>query len=117
VAVFRPGQDQEVLVVAAADPDAVRARLRPQLGHRLCVVASRWTTAELGAVRGHLHARHRAWNLLRLGQSAGEDGQACIAASLTRVLPEIALWAESLPAGIVTLDPWLRHAHPQPSGP
>jgi hypothetical protein len=75
-------------VVAAADPDAVRARLRPQLGDRLCVVASRWTTTELGAVRGHLHARRRAWNLLRLGQSAGEDGQACIGASLTRMLPE-----------------------------
>jgi hypothetical protein len=117
VTVFRPGPDQEVLVVAAADPDAAGAWLRPRLGKRLCVVASKWTMAELGAVRAHLHARHRAWNLLRLGQSTGEDGQACIAAELTRVLPEIALWAGSLPAGIVSLDPWLRPAHRQPSNP
>lgn len=117
VTVFRPGPDQEVLVVAAADPDTVEARLRPQLGWRLCVVASRWTTAELDAVRAHLHARQRAWNLFQLGQSAGEDGQACIAAKLTRVLPEIAVWAAHLPAGNVSLDPWLRPVRPQPSDP
>jgi hypothetical protein len=117
VTVFRPDQDQAVFVVAAADPDAVEARLRPQLGERLCVVASRWTTAELDAVRAHLHARHRAWNLLQLGQSTSEDSQACIAAKLTRVLPEIALWAASLPAGILSLDPWLLRAHPQLSNP
>jgi hypothetical protein len=34
-----------VLVVAAADRDAVEARIRPQLGERLCVVSSRWTKA------------------------------------------------------------------------
>jgi hypothetical protein len=110
VTVFRPGPDQEVVVVAAADPDAVEGRLRPQLGKRLCIVASRWTAAELGAVRGHLHAHHRAWKLVRLSQSTGEDGQAFIAAKLTMVSPEIALWAASLPAGLVSLDPWLRHS-------
>jgi hypothetical protein len=117
VAVFRPGPDQEVLVVAAADPDAAWAWLRPRFGARLCVVASRWTTAELDAVRAYLHARHRPWNLLQCGESASEDGQACIAAKLTRVSPEIALWAASIPAGIVSLDPWLRPAHPQPFDP
>ena len=117
VTVFRPGQGQEVLVVAAADQAAVEARMRPQLGPRLCVVASKWTTAELAAVRAHLHARHRAWNLLRLGQATGEDGQACIAATLTRVPPEIASWAAAQPPGIVSLDPWLQPAHPLPAGP
>ena len=115
VTVFRPGPHQEVLVVAAADPGVVEARLRPQLGPRLCVVASNWTTAELGAVRRHLHAHSKAWNLLRLGQATGGDGQACIAARLTRMLPEIASWAAALPAGIVSLDPWLRPAHPRGS--
>lgn len=115
VTVFRPGPDQEVLVVAAADPDAAEVWLRPQFGARLCIVASKWTTAELDAVRAHLHTRHRAWNIWQLGRSAGEDGQACIAAKLTRVSPEIALWAASLPAGIVSLDPWLRRPHPLPA--
>jgi hypothetical protein len=117
VTVFRPGPDQEVLVVAAADPNAAEIWLRPQFGERLCVVATKWTTAELDAVRAHLHARHRAWNLLQLSQSTGEDGQACMAAKLRRVSSEIGLWAASLPAGIVSLDPWLRPAHPLPSTP
>jgi len=48
VTVFRPDPGQEVLVVAAADPAAAEAWLRPRLGKRLCVVASKWTTPELG---------------------------------------------------------------------
>jgi hypothetical protein len=110
VTVFRPGQDQEVLVVAAADVDAVETRLRPRLGRRLCVVASRWTTAELDVVRGHLHAHHREWNLLQLAQTSTEDGQACINVKLTWVVLEIASWVSSLPSGMVSLDPWLRRA-------
>jgi hypothetical protein len=64
---FRPSEDQAVLVIAATDRDAVEARLRPQLGQRLCVVASRWTKAELDGVRAHLDAHHEQWNLLQLG--------------------------------------------------
>ena len=108
--IFRPSEDQAVLVIAATDRDAVEARLRPQLGERLCVVASRWTKAELDAVRVHLHAHHKRWNLLQLGPANSEDGQTCMAAKLTRVLPEVATWAASLPVGILSLDPWLRHA-------
>lgn len=111
VTVFRPGPGQEVLVVAATDPAAVEAMLRPRLGPRLCLVPSRWTKAELDAVRRHLHARHRSWNLLRLGQSADEDGQAYIGVELARVSPETASWAASMPTGILSLDPWLRPAH------
>ena len=45
----------------------------------------------------HLDERFEEWNLLELGESSGEDGQACLEAKLTRVLPEIAEWAASLP--------------------
>ena len=117
VTIFRPSEDQAVLVVAAADTGAVDARLRPQLGELLCVLASRWTRAEFDAVRTHLNERWEEWNLYELGESSSEDGQACTAAKLTRVLPEIAQWAASLPPGILALDPWLRHAGPQPSDP
>lgn len=117
VTTFRPGEDQAVLVVAAADLDAVEAQLRPQLGELLCVVTSRWTKAELDAVRAHLHAHWEDWNLYQLGPSNGEDGQTCMTAQLTRVLPDIADWAASLPGGILALEPWLRHADPQPSDP
>jgi hypothetical protein len=104
---FHPAKNQAVLVVAAADLAAVEARLRPQLGTSLCVVPSRWTQDQLGAVRDHLHQRWQHWNLLRLGPEHGEDGQAHIAAGLVRVLPEIVVWAASLPSGIVALEPWL----------
>jgi len=104
---FRPGTNQAVLVVAAADLAAVETRLRPQLGKSLCVVPSRWTQHQLDAVRDHLDQHSRQWNLLQLGPQHGEDGQPHIAAHLVRVLPEIAIWAASLPSGIVALEPWL----------
>ncbi len=103
-----------MLVVAAAGHGAVEARLRPQLGQLLCVVASRCTRAEINAVRAHLDERWEEWNLYELGESNGQAGQAYTAAKLTRVLPEIPEWAASLPPGILALDPWLR---PNAEGP
>lgn len=97
--------------VAAADPTAVEARLRPQLGRSLCVVPSRWTTGQLDSVRDQLHQRSRDWHLYQLGPRHAEDGQAHIAARLVRVLPEIAAWAASLPCGIAALKPWLTPAN------
>jgi hypothetical protein len=73
-------------------------------------VPSRWTQDQLDAVRDHLHQRWRHWNLYELGPQHAEDGQAHITARLVRVLPEIAVWAASLPAGIVALEPWLTPA-------
>jgi len=104
---FHPGPDQAVLVIAAADPAAVEARLRPQLGASLCVIPSRWTKHQLDTVRDHLDQHWQQWNLLQFGPRNGEDGQPRIAASLGRVLPEIAAWAASLPPGILALEPWL----------
>jgi hypothetical protein len=109
---FRPSEDQAVLVVAAADPEAVEAHLRPQLGQLLCVIPSKWTKAELEAVGAHLLAHHDDWNLYGWGDMSTEDGQAQITARLTRTLPEIATWAAGLPAGILGLEPWLTHAQP-----
>jgi hypothetical protein len=107
VVAFRPGRDQAVLVVAAADPDAVEARLRPQLGPRLCIVPSRWTRQQIDDARDYLHDRWDDWNLYQLGVMTSQDAQAIVSASLTRVLPEIAAWAASQPSGILRLDPWL----------
>jgi hypothetical protein len=109
---FRPSVDQAVLVVAAADPEAVEAHLRPQLGQLLCVIPSKWTKAELEAVGAHLLAHHDDWNLWAWGNASAEDGQSLISARLTRVLPEVATWAASLPPGILRLEPWLTHAQP-----
>lgn len=108
VTTFRPSDDQAVLVVAAADRDAVETRLRPQLGELLCVVTSRWTKSDLDAVRAHLRAHWDEWNLFQLGPLNGEDGQTRMTAALARVSPEIADWAAALPPGILALEPWLR---------
>jgi hypothetical protein len=109
ISVFRPSEDQAVLVVAAADPAAVETLLRPQLGPLLCVVPSKWTTAQLEAVRSHLHAHHQRWRLYRWGYGpTTDDGQARIEARLSWMQPDAAAWAASLPAGILDLDPWLK---------
>jgi hypothetical protein len=105
---FRPSKDQAVLVIAAADVDAVEGQLRPQLGPLLCVVPSKWNRAELEAIDAHLHAHHEKWNLYEWGYGpTTHDGQAQITARLTRMLPEAAAWAATLPSGILGLEPWL----------
>lgn len=107
VVTFRPGADQAVLVVAAADPAAVEARLRPQLGQRLCVVPSRWTKPDLDLVHGHLRAHLDDWNISALSIDVSEDAQAQVTAKLARVLPQTAAWAATLRAGILRLNPCL----------
>ena len=107
VTCFRPSDDQAVLVVAATDPEVVEAHLRPQLGQLLCVIPSKWSRDELEAVRAHLHAHHEDWNLYQWGYRTTGDGQGQISACLTRMLPEVAEWAASLPSGILRLQPWL----------
>jgi hypothetical protein len=107
VTVFRPSRTQLVLVVAAADADAVEAWLRPQLGARLCVVPSRWTRRELQDVRDHLSRRWDEWNLLAAGEINDSQGQPRVTARPARMLPEIAAWAAPLPEGLLLLRPWL----------
>ena len=107
VTLFRPSEDRAVLVVAASDLAAVEARLRPQLGVLLCVVPSRWTKAQLDEIGDYLWERREQWQLFEWGPHHTDDGQARMTARLARVLPEIAAWADSLPDGMVALDPWL----------
>jgi len=71
------------------------------------VIPRKWTTAELDVVRAHLHAHHENWSLYRWGYATAEDGQAQISADLTRVLPEIAAWAATLPPASWPFEAWL----------
>ena len=107
VTVFRPGRRQDVLVVAASDPDAVDAWLRPQLGARLCVVPTRWTRSELRTVREQISARWDDWHVYGAGEINASDGQPFVTVNLARILPEVAVWATPLQDGIVTLRPWI----------
>jgi len=73
--IFRPSTDQEVLVVAAADIEAVTRQLSPKLPNQLCVVPSRFTRDQLRDVHDVLHARRREWRLETFSRSADEHAQ------------------------------------------
>lgn len=107
VAQYRPGPGRLALVVAATDTDAVEARLRPQLGPRLCVVPSRWTRDQLDATRAVLHGKWEDWTIETTGESVDEDGQAYVEATLFRVLPELADWSTTLPDDLLRVVPVL----------
>jgi hypothetical protein len=61
-----------------------------------------WTRREAEQVRNHLREHRADWNIY-LMYITGDR----VEASLTRVLPSMAAWLETLPAGIVALEPWL----------
>lgn len=96
-----------VLVVAATDIDEVERQPRPQLGSRLCIVASRWPRQSVDRVRDHLLALAERWRIFFVGEGANEQAQAVIEAHLTHITAEVADWVDGLPDGLLTLRPWL----------
>jgi len=105
--IFRPSDDQAVLVVAATDIPAVEALLRPQLPDRLCIVPSRWSRAQLDAVQEHLRVMWDRWGIHKSGPLCDEQAQATMTATLVRVTDEIADWAAAQPDGLIALEPCL----------
>jgi hypothetical protein len=108
--IFRPSTDQEVLVVAAADIEAVTRQLSPKLPNQLCVVPSRFTRDQLKDVLDVLHAHRRKWRVETFGRSADEQAQPFTTAAPLRVTAEMAEWADSLPEGLLRLHPALNPA-------
>jgi hypothetical protein len=106
VTLFRPSATQVVLVVAADDPAAVEARLGPQLGGRLCIVASRYSRAEINSVREDL-VRRTGWPIWATGESCDDEGQPVVTVELTRVRPDFAAWLANQPEGLVHVEAWL----------
>jgi hypothetical protein len=104
---FRPAEDQLVLVAACADLEAVEAVLRPQLGQSLCLTRSRFSRAQIDQARAVIRQHRESWDLYLHSDTYDADGQESISASPIRVTPEIAEWADTLPAGLLTLNPWL----------
>ncbi len=115
VVIFRPSPRQAVLVVAASDVDTAKTVLEPQLPNQLCVVPSRWTRPQLDAVEAHLDLHAEDWSLHSWGPAADANGQPYVEAELVRTTAEIAEWAASLPAGLLTLVPSLAPAGQSPT--
>jgi hypothetical protein len=63
---------------------------------------SQWTRREAEQVRNHLREHWADWNIYVMGIMGDH-----VKASLIRVLPDMAAWLETLPAGILALEPWL----------
>jgi hypothetical protein len=109
--IFRPSADQEVLVIAATDVDAVTRQLSPQLPNQLCVVPSRFTSAQLDEVRDVLLAHWREWRLETCSTgSTDPQAQPFATAEPFRVTPDLAEWADTLPAELLRLNPAIRPA-------
>ncbi len=107
ICLFRPSSRQVVLVVAAEQPEEVEAALRPHIGVRLCVVASRWTRRQIDDLAADLPDGMRDWLVYQCGESTTADGQAVVFAKVARVLPAFAGWATPLPDGLLRIEPWL----------
>ncbi|MFC6155879.1 hypothetical protein [Kribbella jiaozuonensis] len=107
ITIFRPSADQEVLVVAATDVDAVIRQLSPKLPGQLCVVPSRFTRAQIDEVYDVLHARWRDWRLETFGTGSDDQAQPYIPATMFRVTADLAEWVDALPEGLVRLEPTL----------
>jgi hypothetical protein len=79
---------------------------RPGAGTQVLQVrpprTSQWTRREAEEVRNHLREHWADWNISSMGIMGDH-----VEARLTRVLPDMAAWLETLPAGILALEPWL----------
>ncbi|WP_427892900.1 hypothetical protein ACQHIV_08375 [Kribbella sp. GL6] len=110
-AIFRPSEDQEVLVVAATDVEAVTRELSPSLPNQLCVVRSRFTRAQLDEVRDVLLAHFQEWRLESFGTgNSNAQGQPFATAEPVCVTPELAAWTDTLPNGLLLLNPTITPA-------
>ena len=117
VTVFRPSPTQTVLVVAAANPPAVEAVLRPQLGARLCIVPSRCSRAQVDAARDTLDRRMDQSRIWAVGAGPDDQGQPVITVELTLVEPDLAVWLAEQPEGLVRADAWLVPSSALPTAP
>jgi hypothetical protein len=100
-----------VLRVAASDVNAVEAVLAPQLTRRRYVVRSRYTVTQLRDVEQMFAAHSAEWGFDSWSyQGLDSQCQPYAEATLTRVSPDLAVWADSLPDDLLTLTPAMRPA-------
>jgi hypothetical protein len=86
----------------AAQPDEVTQVFQDRAPRTL---RFHWTRREAEEVRNHLGEHWADWTIYSIG-IIGDH----VEARLARVLPDMAAWMETLPAGILALEPWLTPA-------
>jgi hypothetical protein len=111
VMMARPSPTQVVLVLVSTEPDWTREQLGARYPYRSCVVASRWTRAQIDGARSHLETRMGAgpgsWQIYQTGQSHGEDCQIRFEVEAVQVVSEFAQWASTVPDGLLQVRVWL----------
>jgi hypothetical protein len=117
MAMFHPDPRTWVITIASTNPPRTTDALGSTYPDELCVVRSRFLTAELRA------ALSKATTLLPpdrygvtgVGQTVRPDGQPAVDIDVVRDTPELrdALQLSSLPPGLVEIVPWLQPVPPQ----
>lgn len=94
-----------VYVVTTHAPDAAAAALRPVYGDRLCILASRYTRAEVAAAREA--ARRFAPYPHVVHEQLGPDAQLTLEVDPVMVGEAERAFAAGQPDGLIVFNPWL----------
>lgn len=95
------------VVVAAPEPDEVRAELEGAYGGQLTLVRSAWTLGRIDAIRRHLAARIEEWGITVLVDGTTAEGLGVLRVGLHEVTEDVRMWREDLPPGAVELYPFV----------
>lgn len=110
----RPAPGLGVLVVESYDPAATRAHLDRLVATgalaagAFCVRPVRRSGTGADRAFEELRPRMDALQVTLLGGGVDADGTPVLHAHVARVLPELADWADRLPADLLHVEPWLR---------
>ena len=107
VMLVRPSPTQVVLVVVSTEPDQTREQLAACHLSRSCVVASRWTRAQVHEAQSQLATGLASWRIYQTAQTHGQDCQIRLEAAAVEVVPEFAEWASTVPDGLLQVRVWL----------
>jgi hypothetical protein len=103
--IFRPTPTSYAVVLTVSQPDLVHAALGPN-GPHLCVVASRFSAAQLKDAETAVIGLDQD-GVFESGGRSDEGGQLSEAVQAVMVTPALHALVERSPPGLVNLEPWL----------
>lgn len=103
---YKDGNQRVLMTVT--DREKAERMLRPHYGECLYIIQSSWNRPMLDSVMDTLSSHAEEWCLLGGGQGLGIEGDIRCTARVSKIIPEIARWHSSLPAGLLEIQPWIR---------
>lgn len=95
------------VIVAAVDPEPIRAPLTQLHGDQLTLITSAWSQAQYEAATDDLTQHIRSWSLSAIVHGVNNEGVDRIIASPRALRAEIRSWHASQPNGLVELIPFI----------